>query len=285
MVWCLGTAALNGPVVNNLNDRLSSLRKSNGGLRDQVSELQSAVNSRSDFVNQIAPKLLGNTLRDKSVVVVSGPGAASKDREAVLKMIKQTNATVTGTIRLNSDFTSAKRDDALHDLASRDVPAGVKLPESGDGIITASALLAQVLTNDTISDNDRTTILQAYTGVGVLTPEGMVHGVAQAVVFVLGPTSTDRDADSSTKALVTTIKEFSDVNKHVVVAGPSAGNGTAIAAIRGDGKLSSSVSTVDSIATADSQLATAMATIEKFADKTGHYGTGDGASAQVPNIT
>lgn len=280
----LGTAALNGPVADDLNDRLSSLRKSNNGLRDQVSELQSAVNSRSGFVDQIAPQVLNGTLQDKSVVVVSGPGAATKDREAVVKMLHQASATITGSVRLNPDFVDPKRDDTLHDLASKDVPSGVELPDSGSGIVTASALLAQALTKDSISDDERTTLLQAYTGVGVLTPEGTVKGGAQAIVVVLGTTPTDRDADARTKALVKAVTQFDDVDKRVVVAAPSAGGDTVLSAIRGDDKLKSSISTVDSISSADSQLATAMATVEKFDDKTGHYGTGNGASSQIPKL-
>ncbi len=282
----LGTAALNGPILSNLNDRVSSLSKSKDQLRDQVGELEAAVDRHGDYTRQLAPTLLNGELANRSVVLVSVLGPESDDREGVVEMLKAGGARITGSLRLNDRYLDPKTDESLHDLASRRVPAGVELPGTGEGAQTASVVLAAVLTNSSVSTEDRTTILQAFTELGVLTPEGKIDGSADSVVFLFGAASTQRDAGDKTKTALTAVKSFSTVARNIVAAAPSAGGAAnPIAAIRRDDAAKAKVSTVDGLSRAEGQLATAMALSGKFDGANGHYGTGAGASAQVPKLT
>ncbi len=281
----LGTAALNGPILNNLNDRVSSLSNSKDQLRDRVGELEVAVDRHGDYTRQLAPTLLDGRLADRSVVLVSMFGPESEDREGTVEMLKAAGARITGSIRINERYLDPETDESLHDLASRREPAGVQLPATGEGAQTASVVLASVLTKSSVSAEDRTTILQAFTELGVLTPEGRIDGTADSVVFLFGDVSTDRDADEATETALTAVRSFSDVTGNVVAAAPSAGGAAnPIAAIRGDDTAKTKVSTVDGLSRAEGQLATAMALIGKFDGATGHYGTGAGATAQVPEL-
>ncbi|MGH3426614.1 MAG: copper transporter [Mycobacteriales bacterium] len=281
----LGTAALNGPILDNLNDRVSSLSNYKDQLRDQVRELEKASDRHGDYTRQLAPTVLGGKLRNRSVALVDVYDVDGKDRENVVNMLKVGGARITGSVRLNDRYLDPNTDESLHDLASRRVPAGVKLPESGAGAVTASTVLAALLTNPAVSVDDRTTIMQAFTELGVLTPEGKIDGTADSVVFLFGSASTKRGADDLTRTGVTAVKAFAAVTK-VVAAAPSAGGGAnPIAAIRSDGDAKSKVSTVDGLSRAEGQLATAMALVQKYNGGNGHYGTGDGASAQVPKLS
>ncbi len=282
----LGTAALNGPILNNLNDRVSSLSKSKDQLRDQVGELETAVDQHGDYTRQLAPSLLRGELANRSVVLVSAFNPESDDREGVVNMLKAGGARITGSLRINDRYLDPATDESLHDLASRRVPAGVQLPDTGEGAQTASVVLAAVLTKSSVSSEDRTTTLQAFTELGVLTPEGKIDGPADSVVFLFGATPTQRDAGDKTKTALTAVKSFSTVTPNIVAAAPSAGGGAnPIAAIRGDGAAKAKVSTADGLSRAEGQLITAMALIGKFEGNTGHYGTGAGATAQVPKLT
>lgn len=281
----LGTAALNGPLLNNLNDRVSSLTKSKDQLRAQVGELESAVNQHGNYTRELAPTLLDGKLRNKSVVLISVLGADSKDREGVINMLKVGGARITGSLRLNDRYLDPASDEVLHDLASRRVPAGVNLPNSGEGAVTASTVLASVLTKPAISTDTRTTILQAFTELGMLTPEGKIDGTADSVVFLFGSASTKRDAGNKTKTAVTTVAAFSGVTSNVVAAAPSAGGGAnPIAALRSNGETKNAVSTVDGLSRAEGQLGIAMALVQQYAGGSGHYGTGAGAVSQVPKL-
>jgi hypothetical protein len=282
----LGTAALNGPVVDDLNDRLGSLRNSNEQYRDRVDELEKAADSRGEFLRQVAASTLANTMKDRTVVLVQSAGASSAQREGIIKMLQAGGAQITGNITLTSDFTNPKRDEALHDLSSQSVAPGIDLPNSGDGIVTASALLASVLLKGVeVSERDRTTVLKAFLEAGFISSEGKINGQADAVVLLLGSPSTKDGVEGRNKATVELARQFNRVCQYSVAAAASAGgNGDPLVEIREDGGLTNSLSTVDGVSTAEGQLVTAMALVEQFANRAGAYGTGKGAKASAPII-
>lgn len=284
----LGTAALNGPLADNLKSQVSSLAKSNGQLRDQVGELQTRADSQDDFVRQAAPMLLSRRLSGSSVVVTSTPSADSDDRDGVVEMLRQAGATVVGTVRLTDQYTDPRRDDVLQDLATKLVPASVTgLPNNGVGVETASALLATVLVDGTaqVSPANRSSILTGYSSLGVLTVESAISGPADAMVVVAGQAATDDDADARNAALLTTLRAFDRVVRHLVVAAPAAGGaGSPVAEIRDAGAMAKTVCTVDGVSLAEGQAVVALALADAIRGRVGHYGTGDGATARLPDL-
>lgn len=282
----LGTAALNGTVANQISDQVSGLRNSNGQLRDQVEELQTRAASQDDFVREIAPGLLAGQLTGRRVLVVSGPTADNDDRDKVVTMLKTAGATITGQVRLRADYTDPNKDDALQDLTARVTPAGVTtLPNDGVGVRTASALLATVLLTNAapITALNRTTILTAYVQLGVLDLDGQIGEPGTAVVIVTGAPETDEGAAVRNEAFLSVVKEFDTVAGQMVLAAPTAaGTGNPVAAVRDDGRLAKTISTVDGVSLAEGQVATAMALAEQFTGRAGQYGTGSGASARIP---
>lgn len=285
----LGTAALNGTVQNQISEQVSGLRNSNGQLRDQVEELQTRAASQDEFVRQIAPGLLAGKLTGRSVLIVSGPTADNDDRDQVVETLKTAGATITGQVRLRKDFTDPNKDDALQDLAARITPAGVTtLPNNGVGVETSSALLATVLLANPaqITPLNRTQILAAYESLQVLDLDGQVAAApATAVVMVTGSPETGSDAVDRNQAFVEVVKQFDTVAAQMVLAGSTAaGAGNPVAAVRDDGTLAKTISTVDGVSLAEGQVATAMALAEQFTNRAGHYGTGSGASARIPTL-
>ncbi|SHN47854.1 copper transporter [Cryptosporangium aurantiacum] len=285
----LGTAALNGTVQNQISEQVSGLRNSNGQLRDQVEELQARAASQDEFTRQIAPVLLAGKLTGKSVLVVSGPTADNDERDKVVDMLKKAGATITGEMRLRKDFTDPNKDDALQDLTARVTPPAVTtLPNNGVGVETASALLATVLLANKapITPDSRTRILTGYESLGVLDLEGKVSDVPPtAVVIVAGAPETGSDAEDRNTAFLEAVKQFDVVASQMVLAAPTAaGAGNPVAAVRDDGTLAKTISTVDGVSLAEGQVATAMALTEQFTGRAGHYGTGSGASARIPTL-
>jgi hypothetical protein len=285
----LGTAALNGPVADKISSQVSGLRNTNGQLRDQVDELQTRASSQDEFVREVAPTLLAGRLTGRSVLVLSGPTASTGDRDQVVSMLKTAGATITAQVRMTKDFTDPTKDDALQDLAARVTPAGVTtLPNDGVGAETASALLATVLLSNKapISDANRTTILSAYESLGVIDLDGQVSKVLPtAVVIVTGEPATSSDATDRNNAFLAVVKQFDVVAGQMVLAAPTAaGSGNPVAAVRGDGTLAKTISTVDGVSLAEGQVATAMALAEQFTGRAGHYGTGKSATARIPTL-
>jgi hypothetical protein len=284
----VGTAALNGPVADSLNDNVNALRKDNKQLRETVGSLRDEVNREEDFAVEAAPIMLDGKLAGRRILLICLP--TGRDYiDGVSKMLTTAGAKITGRVDIQDKFTNPDNSVDLLALARRvqppSIPAGA-VPSNSDGVETSGALLASVLVDRSpaVSDADLKSVLNAYTTAGYLTVENKVTGPAQAVVVVSGLPYVDRDAPAKNDAVVTAVAQF-DKAGPIVVAGNGVGDGNVVAAVRGDPTLSKTISTVDNVPTAQGQVVTAVATTEQVArNKAGHYGLGSGASSLMPKL-
>jgi hypothetical protein len=280
----LGGVALNGSWAGSAQG--ANLQQSNKGLRSQVSELQNQAHGQDRFVQQIAPTLLAKKLAGHSVLVVTTPGAAAADRKAVEGMLTAAGAQVTGEIGFTDAFVDPTKNDDEVDLAQRLLPLTVRgLPNNSNGAETSSALIARVFAagKENVNDANRTAILAGYGQLKLVTADAAAVTAAQAVVIVSGQPSTGQDAAKKNAATLTLVRQFRAAFPAAVLAGSTTvGDGNVLAAVRADKALAGTLSTVDGVATAPSQVATALAVAEQFAHKTGHYGSGPGATTALP---
>ncbi|MEV6601942.1 copper transporter [Actinoplanes sp. NPDC051346] len=281
----VGTAALNGPIADKLQDQVDGLSKDNSNYRAKANSFQEELNRSEEFVTELAPALLTGKLTGRKIVVVVLP--SGKDyAEGVTKMLTVAGATITGRVTVQDKFLDPANGFELSDLAvkaSRPTVSIDGLPLNVDGVETSSALLARALllkTPDPVAEQDLTVVLSAYTTPGYLgAGEDLVPG-AEATVVVSGPPPVDRDAGKKNKNAVTLATQFSK-NRPLVVAGTNIGEGNLVSEVRADATLVKTVSTVDNASTAQGQLATALAVVERLAaGKVGQYGL-DGVS-RVP---
>ncbi|UQU67307.1 copper transporter [Couchioplanes caeruleus] len=282
----VGTAALNGPVVDTLKDRVDALSKDNSNYRDQANQYRDELNRSQEFATQVSPALLNGKLTSRKILVVVLP--SGKDyADGVSSMLEVAGATITGRVTVEDKFFDPANAYELLDLAERasqtTVPAD-GLPQNSDGVETSSALLARALLQKApaVTEQDLTAVLTAYTEPGYIGVSKDMAPGAEATVVVSGLPPVDRDAGKKNQNAVTLTTQFS-VNRPVVVAGNGIGEGNLISEVRGDPKLVKEVSTVDNVTTAYGQLATAMVTVERVvAGKVGQYGVSAGASALLP---
>lgn len=278
----LGTAGLNGAVADDLNGRVSELRKSNSQLRTEVDSLETSVKAKDAFARQVAPELLAGRLTGRRVLVLSGPGADLAHRDGVVRMLELAGAKIAGKARINDTFTDPARNPELLDLAADFNLVGVTgLPNNGDGVETAASLLAKLLLSggSQANESDRTQVLTGY-GVKFLTVDGSVSGPADSVVLVTGPPAADADADKRNANLATVVRQFDAVSTRTVVAAPFASG--LVSTVRDETELAETVSTVDTVTSAEGQIATVRALAEQIAGRTGHYGNGQGATGLLP---
>ena len=91
----VGTAALNGPAVDTLKDRVDALSKDNGNYREQANQYRDELNRSQDFATQVSPALLNGKLTGRKIAVVVLP--TGKDyAEGVTSMLKIAGANLTG---------------------------------------------------------------------------------------------------------------------------------------------------------------------------------------------
>ncbi|HTF10814.1 MAG TPA: copper transporter [Asanoa sp.] len=289
----VGTAALNGPVADSLNQRVSELRKDNTQLRDSVSSLQEEVKREEDFAAEMAQVVLPGQLTGRKILMVTLPSGRDQ-ADPVRTMLTTAGATVTGRIDMQDSFFVPDNAQELLYLASSaaqpTIPA-TGLPSNSDGVETASALLASAVLDRAQGTTpptaaDLTALLTAYEKAKYISysdaGKDKVTEPAQAVVIVAGLPYVDKESAQKDQAVVTMVSQFDKMGA-VVVAGNGASDGNVVAAVRGDGALVKTISTVDNANTTQGQVVTALATAEMVnRGKAGQYGLGAGAGSMMP---
>ncbi|AEV87233.1 channel-forming protein [Actinoplanes sp. SE50] len=282
----VGTAALNGPVSENLREQLTTLNKDNNVKRDQVNQYKEELNRSQDFAAQVAPWLTTKLTGRKLAVVVLPGGRDSAD--GVVKMLTTAGATITARITVEDKFLDPGYATQLLDLAdqsSQPTIPSAGLPSNSDGVETASALLALTLDQGAtvVNPDDVTAVLTALAKPGYISVAEKASGGAEGIVLVAGAPATDKDAGKKTANAVTVANQFHRY-RPLVVAGDGAGDNNLVSAIRSDPTLVKQISTVDNASSVQGQVATAMATHERLVqNKVGQYGLGTGATSLVPS--
>ncbi|GIM96337.1 copper transporter [Paractinoplanes toevensis] len=284
----VGTAALNGPVADNLKNQITALNKDLSSKRDQINQNREEINRSQEFATEIAPFYLADKLTTRKLAVVALPGT-SEFADAVISMLKVAGATVTAKVTVQDKFFDPNMNIELLDLAGQSSQPSIQmenLPLNSDGVETASAQIASALLQHTgtqqPSANDVTALLTAYTKGSYISVDKGALGGAEGAVIISGEPYTDKDAAKKNAAGVTMATQFSKA-KPLVVAGLGVGDGNVISAVRGDPTLVKDISTVDNASTVQGQVATAMVTSERLVQgKVGQYGLNAGASSLVP---
>ncbi|RSM42134.1 channel-forming protein, partial [Actinoplanes sp. ATCC 53533] len=83
----VGTAALNGPVVDTLKDRVDALSKDNSNYRDQANQYRDELSRTQEFATQISPGLLNGKLTGRKILVVVMP-TGQDYAEGTIAMLK-----------------------------------------------------------------------------------------------------------------------------------------------------------------------------------------------------
>ncbi|GII23154.1 copper transporter [Planosporangium mesophilum] len=284
----VGTAALNGPAADALQEQVTGIGKQNQQLRDQVNHLKDEANTQEQFATQAAPVILAEKLRNRRVLVVALP-AAGRYVKDVVDTLQLGGAKITGQVEVQDKFTASDNNSQLLDLATITRPVGVSGPASPntDGVQTSTGLLAAVLLDrpagqPAIPEDQRRTVLSAYVSGGWIISTGAVTGPAEAVVLLTGAPYVDHDATKRNAAVVNMVDQFAHAGRLVVGSDGVGTDGNAVTAVRRDPVLTKTISTVDNIATPQGRVIAALAMAEQLAGGAGHYGIGDGAVSLVP---
>jgi len=284
----VGTAALNGPAVDALNDQVNGISRQNQQYRDQVNHLKDEANTQEQFAIDAAPIMLADKLKNRRVMIVALP-SASKYVKDVSDTLKIGGAKITAQVEIQDKFTESANNSQLLDLATITRPVGVSEPASPntDGVETSMALLAAVLVDrpagqQAVPDDQRKVVLSAYAQGGWIITTGDPTGPAEAVVMLTGAPYVDHDAAKRNASVVTIVDQLDKVAPLVVGSDGVGTDGNTVTAVRRDPVLTKSISTVDNIATPQGRVVVALALVEQLAGGTGHYGIGGGAASLMP---
>jgi len=283
----LGTTALKGPVLNNLKSRVSGLATENKGLRNDLRDLRTQSGKTDAFAGEVAPALLPGRLTGKTVTVVSGPGASTADRDAVVADLSVAGAKVVSRVRLASDFTDPKRSAEIKALVSQLLPPGVQVPESTEGSVQAGALLGAVLVKgngSAVPPASSSAVVSGFQSLGLMSFDGKPDTADVAVLMTAQPLTGSANKPRNA-AMLGFVSEFDKLGRATVLAGDTVkGDGNIMGAVRGDDAIAKRLSTVDDVNLAAGQVAVVLALAAEVKGVSGQYGIGSGATSRVPPL-
>ncbi|MGV0746524.1 copper transporter [Mycolicibacterium sp. XJ870] len=289
----LGSGLLSNTVLSGLRDDKKDLQHQIDTLADEKNRLNEKLNAASEFDAQMAPRIIRDVLKDKSVVMFRTPDAADGDVDAMSRFIGQAGGTVTGAVSLTQEFVDANSADKLLSVVNSPiVPAGKQLSTAAvDQGSQAGDLLGIALLADKnpaaqpVDDMARQTVLAALRDTGFLAYDDEHIGAANTALIVTGGGLGD---DAGNRG-ATVARFAAGLAQHgsgsVLVGRDGAASGTgAVAVTRSDPALTAAVSTVDDADSSAGQLTAVLALGELAGGgKPGQYGTGRGAaSVTVP---
>ncbi len=288
----IGTTALNGPILDDLEGQVSSLEQDKRFLEDRSQTLQGRVDYSDEFQLAVAPALVEGALTDSSVLlVVAGEDVEAEEVEEVSALITEAGGTVTGQITLTQDFSDPATESSLQSYATGSgLPAGITLPDVDDAGELVGSLLAQVLMispDGTVPDTAATSsVLAGLPALDVLrTDTDSVSPADYAVVLTSGVLSGEDAADRNAN-LIELVSALDAAGSGVVVAGGalSARENGLVGAVRSDPDVSAAVSTVDNVTIPAGRISTVLALRAEGEGTSGAYGTGENTSP-VPPVT
>jgi Copper transport outer membrane protein, MctB len=289
----LGSGMLSNTVLSGLRDDKHELQNQINTLTDEKNALNEKLGAAGEFDALMAPRILRDTLVDKTVVLFRTPDAADDDLEAVTRLVGQAGGTVTGTVALTQQFVDANSAEKLLSVVNSPiVPAGKQLSTASvdQGSQAGDLLGIAVLINrdpkvQAVDDTQRDTVLATLRDTGFITYGNQRVGAANAALIVTGGALGD-DAGNRGATVARFAAGLAPHGSGTVLAGRdgSASGTAAVAVTRSDTALSSAVGTVDDVGSESGRITAALALSDLInGGRPGLYGIGQGAtSVTVP---
>ncbi|SDH18981.1 copper transporter [Klenkia brasiliensis] len=293
----IGTTALNGGLLDNLQTQVSGLQEDKRGLEDTNQGLQAQLDATGGFAEEVGPALVADTLVGRSVVLVIGNEDVSAPAvDEITALLGDAGATVTGTVRLTPAYSDPASESSLQTYVTGPgaLPPGVTLPEdAGDTGALVGSLLAQVLMVAPGTDGGAPVVpattataqvLAGLSALGVLTQESASVTAADHAVFLTSGSLSGDDAAQRNATLVELVTALDQQGSGTVVSGDAgaAADGGLVGTIRADPTASAAVSTVDNANAPEGRISTVLALSAEGEGTSGKYGTGEDAQPVPP---
>ncbi|RKS77852.1 copper transport outer membrane protein MctB [Motilibacter peucedani] len=296
----LGAGPLDKPIDRTVRQQAIDASNASKALRSQNDELTSRLDDADAVLTSVVPAVVGGRLDGRDISIVALPGTPGSELKQARDAILAAGAVFSGSVSLTSDWVSTDRAADLDAVLAAHPQPGVTVPQGSDALPEraatelAHALVTTLSASVGSPDAESETLLKALRDKSFLRIDEQPWA-RSALVVVLAPTPDKpvSDADPATvseatrqrTALVEVPRRISQLSSGTVVAGQtgSAGTNGMVAEVRSGG-LRTSVSTVDDLDTPAGRLALPLAVLAESTDETGHYGTGQGADSQLPDI-
>ena len=286
----MGSTVIDRVTVDALNDRLDTVERSQGAIREENGRLKTQVDRGQDFAVGTRDQLLRGHLRNIPVMVLAVAGVDRRPVDELRQALAGAQATMEGTIWFTSKMRLASDGDV------RALATALDLPVDRPDVVRRQAL-ARVASAREMAAADASPLAALQTA-GFLTYEA--PPVATSTTSSSLPLTLASLPLANTRYLVISgagaevgddvvarplVQAFSQASGRVVAAesgvDTDGGRAVFVGQLRSD-LLSSRVSTVDNIESPMGQTAAVLALEDLGVPRYGHYGVGPGAQRILP---
>ncbi|MGE2727077.1 copper transporter [Mycolicibacterium pulveris] len=285
----LGSGLLSNTVLSGLQDDKRDLQHQIDTLHTDKNALNEKLSAADEFDAQMSPRILRDTMKDKSVVLFRTPDATDDDVDALTRLIGQAGGTVTGTIALTQEFVTANSAEKLLSVVNSPiVPAGKQLntasvdqgSQAGD-LLGITLLINRDPKVSPVDDMQRDTVLATLRDTGFITYGDQRVGPANTALIVTGG-ALGEDAGNRGPTVARFAAGLAPHGSGTVLVGRdgSASGTAAVAVTRSDAALNSAISTVDDVDVEAGRITSVLALSDLTnGARPGQYGIGAGASS------
>lgn len=235
------------------------------------------------YAGRTAPDLLGDKLKDRSVVVLTVPGTSGSEVKDIVKGLDAAGADVTGQVALTSKILDSSGRQFAEGVAQQAAEGVDGVTGAGDSYGRIGSALARALMAGEPGALDETaaTIRSAFSEGDLITETRAPKRAATLAVLVTGPQRATGGGQSTVIAALAAA--LNTTGQGVVVAGPSSSStdGGAVKAVR-DGEAASEISTVDVTDSAAGRVVTVLAAAAQVSGQPGSWGTSRSESGALP---
>jgi len=285
----LGSTALSDRLLSGVSGDRSALRQEVTSLQEGNNALRMQLADAERFAVSMGPTIVRGALDQRSVVLITVDGADPADREAVIELLREAGATLTGEVQLTDTFTDPAHADQLRELVTRLLPAGVQLPTETDPGTLAGGLIGPLVLVDRETGQPRASAEEVTAALRGLSEGGFVRvgeGLqpAQLVVILTGGAYAGDEAADRAATVARFAVQVERAGAGGVLAGRAgSADGTgAVGVVRADSAATSTLSTVDNVHTTAGRVVTVLALRDEVDGRSGKYGTAGNAQAPAP---
>lgn len=236
--------------------------------------LAASQRASDEFAQRIGPAAVKGALQGQTVTLVTS-GANPADRAAVVALLGDAGATVTGEVALTDAVGDPSRADQLRQLTAQLLPAGAQLPAASDTGSLAGGLLGGVLfAKAGATPAQEQSVLSGLASTGFVAP-GAPPAPANLALVLTGGALTGIDAADSAAVIARLAAQLDRAGGGAVLAG-RAGSSEATGSVgvaRADPTITAAMSTVDDVQTGAGQVSAVLALREQVEGRAGSYGT------------
>ncbi|HXV92853.1 MAG TPA: copper transporter [Pseudonocardia sp.] len=277
----LGASGVSDRLLSAVSAERDDLGAQVGTLTAERDELAAAQRASDEFARRVGPAAVRDLLSGQTVVLVTGADAAAEDRDALVDLLAQSGAQVTGEVALTEAVGDPARADQLRELTARLLPSGAQLPAAADtGSLTGGLLGGVLLAGDQAegTPEEAQAVLTGLATAGFVRP-GDVPAPAGLALVLTGGALGGPDAADAAAVHARLAAELDRAGGGAVLAGRdgSAGATGAVGVARAEPAIAGALSTVDDVHRGSGRVSAVLALREQLDGRSGSYGTGTGA--------